>query len=284
MSAKRVGAGVILALALAACGSSDPTATSTPRLPTPTPTSASEVNAHNIWLPTPGTTWQWQLEELPADLTLSVDAYDLDLFDTDASEVAELRAAGRHAICYLSAGNWEEWRDDAADFPEHVIGNAYDGWEGERWLDICQVDALAPVMLARLDLCAGKGFSAIEPDNIDGYTNDTGFPLTYDDQLTFNRWLAAAAHQRGLSIGLKNDDEQVADLVADFDWALTEDCFDQGWCDEMTPFIDVGKAVFAAEYTDTGISLEDFCEDARALGFSAILKDRGLGQALEACS
>jgi hypothetical protein len=212
-----------------------------------------------------------------------VDVYDLDLFETDAAEIAQLRADGKHAICYLSAGTWEEWRDDTGDVPPAVIGNAYDGWEGERWLDIRQIDALAPVMLARLDLCAAKGFSAIEPDNIDGYTNDTGFPLTYDDQLAFNRWLAVVAHEHGLSIGLKNDDEQVADLVDHFDWALTEGCFDQGWCKEMALFIDAGKAVFAAEYTDTGITLDDFCADARAMRFSATLKDRGLDQALEAC-
>jgi hypothetical protein len=51
----------------------------------------------------------------------------------------------------------------------------------------------------------------------------------------------------------------------------------------MALFIDAGKAVFAAEYTDTGITLDDFCADARAMRFSATLKDRGLDQALEAC-
>jgi len=226
ISSKRLGALVLLALVLVACGTAEPTATSEP---TPSSTSPpASVTAFNIGLPTPGVTWQRQLEDLSADLTLDVDVYDLGLFETDAAEIAQLRADGKHAICYLSAGSWEEWRDDTGDVPPAVIGNAYDGWEGERWLDIRQIDALAPVMLARLDLCAAKGFSAIEPDNIDGYTNDTGFPLMYDDQLVFNHWLAVVAHEHGLSIGLKNDDEQVADLVDHFDWALTEGCFDQG--------------------------------------------------------
>ena len=44
-------------------------------------------------------------------------------------------------------------------------------------MDIRRIDLLAPVMDARLDQCASKGFDGIEPDNIDGYTNDTGFPL-----------------------------------------------------------------------------------------------------------
>jgi hypothetical protein len=39
-------------------------------------------------------------------------------------------------------------------------------------------------------------------DNVDGFTNATGFPLTPVDQLTYNRFLAMEAHVRGLSIGL----------------------------------------------------------------------------------
>jgi hypothetical protein len=75
--------------------------------------------------------------------------------------------------------------------------------------------------VTRLRLCREKGLDAVEPDNIDAYTNDTGFPMTYEDQLRFNRWLASEAHALGLSIGLKNHPEQVPDLVSDFDWALT---------------------------------------------------------------
>jgi len=149
--------------------------------------------------------------------------------------------------------------------------------------DIRRIDLLAPILRARLDQCAKKGFDGVEPDNIDGYTNNTGFPLTYQDQLKFNIWLSKEVHARGLSIGLKNDSDQVADLLAYFDWALTEDCFYQGWCSDMSPFILTGKPVFAAEYTDTGITLGDFCPQAENLRFSAILKHRNLDAYQEVC-
>ena len=71
--------------------------------------------------------------------------------------------------------------------------------------------------MTRLRLCREKGFDAVEPDNIDAYTNDTGFPMTYEDQLRFNRWPASEAHALGLSIGLKVDPDQIHDLVFDFD-------------------------------------------------------------------
>ena len=234
------------------------------------------------WQPALYDTWQWQLT---GTLDLSVDAaiHDIDLFDTPATTVAALHRQGRHVICYISVGSWEDWREDAAAFPPEVLGNDYAGWEGERWLDIRRLDLLGPILQARFDLCQAKGFDAIEPDNIDGYQNATGFPLTEADQLAFNRWLAAEAHRRGLSIGLKNVPDLAPALLDDFDWALTEDCFDQGWCSQMDVFVKAGKPVFAAEYTDTGMTLTRLCPQAAAHGFSAILKDRDLSAPRQVC-
>jgi endo-alpha-1,4-polygalactosaminidase (GH114 family) len=262
--------------------------------PTPTPlASPAEVRpgeASGIpesWRHLPaGASWQWQLSGLPVDPSFDVDVYDIDLFDNEASTVTALHAQGRKVICYLSVGSWEDWRPDADQFPASVLGNDYEGWPGEKWLDIRQIDLLAPIMCARLDQCKTKGFDGIEPDNMDGYTNDTGFPLTYQDQLDYNVWLAQEAHARGLSIGLKNDDEQVADLLPAYDWALTEDCFAQDWCDAVAPFVAAGKAVFAAEYTDEWSAsrfLDEVCPLADRLGFSAILKDRELEAWRQAC-
>ena len=38
--------------------------------------------------------------------------------------------------CYFSAGTFEDWRDDADQFPASVIGKALPEWDGENWLDI----------------------------------------------------------------------------------------------------------------------------------------------------
>jgi hypothetical protein len=238
------------------------------------------------WQPSPGTSWQWQLTDLPIDQSFDVDVYDIDLFDNDASTVAALHAQGRIVLCYISVGSWEDWRPDADQFPSEVLGNDYEGWPGERWLNIRRIDLLTPIMRARLDLCRDKGFDGVEPDNVDGYTNDTGFPLTYQDQLTYNTWLAGEAHARGLSIGLKNDEAQAADLVSYFDWAMTEDCFADAWCEEMAPFTSAGKAIFAAEYTDqftAGQFLNLVCPQAKALSLDVILKDRDLDAWRQAC-
>ena len=231
------------------------------------------------WRPPADTSWQWQLSDLPVDQSFAVEMYDIDLFENRARTVAALQAQGRRVVCYISVGSWEDWRPDADEFPAAVLGKDYGGWPGENWLDIRQIGVLAPIMRARLDQCQAKGFDGVEPDNVDGYTNDTGFPLTYQDQLVYNTWLADEAHARGLSIGLKNDEDQAEDLAPVFDWAMTEDCFAEEWCEEMEPFFDAGKAIFGAEYIDQ-LTISQFtngvCPRAQSMGFSVILKDRDL--------
>lgn len=228
------------------------------------------------WQPAVNSTMQLQFSGMPLDLSYAVTVYDVDLFDTSSATVSQLQSQGRRVVCYINVGAWEDWRADANAFPSSVLGNDYEGWPGEKWLDIRQIELLAPIMRARMDECKSKGFDGIEPDNINGYQNPTGFSLTANDQLAYNRWLANEAHSRGLSIGLKNDSEQVGELLAYYDWALTEDCFDQGWCGELSPFIAAGKPVFAIEYTDTGAQTSQFCPQARQLGINAMLKHREL--------
>ena len=234
------------------------------------------------WHPTVGLTWQWQIGDNNIDTSIAADVYDIDLY-VDQSIIDELHAEGRKVIGYISVGSWEDWRPDRDDFPPEVLGNKYEGWKGERWLDIRQIDKLAPIMLARLDRCQAKGFDAVEPDNMEIHGNHTGFPINYADQLKYALWLADEAHKRGLAIGVKNASDQVKDLVERFDFAITEDAFYYGWAEKMRPFIEAGKPVFAAEYTDLPGDFAVFCERSRQLQFSTILKHRGLDAWVKPC-
>ena len=231
------------------------------------------------WTPALNTTWQWQLTT-PVDQTVSVAMYDIDLFDNSAKVVASLHAQGRRVVCYLSAGSWEDWRPDAASFPASVLGLTLDGYPDEKWLDIRNLAVLGPIMSARLDLCKSKGFDAVEPDNIDGYSNKTGFPLKYSDQITYNTWIANAAHARGLSVALKNDVDQVADLLSVFDWTLNEQCFEYQECSTLLPFISAGKAVFNVEYN---LATTQFCPQANTLNFNSMQKDENLDATRTPC-
>lgn len=243
-----------------------------PETMTPAILPSSLPPASERWHPSPGLSWQWQLDE-DVDTSVEADVYDIDLY-ADQSAIDELHARGVKVICYISVGSWEDWRPDADQFPDEVLGRNYEGWPGERWLDIRRIDLLAPIMRARLDLCQAKGFDGVEPDNIEIYTNRTGFPLTYADQLAYAKWLADEAHARGLAIGIKNAPEMVADSLNFFDFAITEDAFYYDWIREMLPFIEAGKPIFAAEYTDMPVDFDAACAWGRQHNVSFILKNR----------
>ncbi len=234
------------------------------------------------WQPETRLTWQWQLDSTDVDASLAVQVIDLD-YETDPAVIAALKEKGIRAICYISVGSWENWRPDANQFPAELLGKRYRGWPGERWLDIRRLDLLAPLLGARLDHCQKSGFDAIEPDNMDIASNASGFPITYADQLAFAQWLAQEAHARGLAIGQKNAPEMTADLVDVFDFAISEDCFAQGWCEELLPYNNAGKAVFAAEYTDTDVDFPAACKWATQTDFSFILKNRDLDSWIQNC-
>ncbi len=220
------------------------------------------------WKPSPGTSWQWQLSGV-IDTSLDVKMYDIDLFDVSTEMIEQLHHDGRVVICYFSAGTYEDWRPDEAAFPRQVLGNPLQEWPGERWLDIRKIDQLEAVMSERLDLAVEKNCDGVEPDNVDGYANHTGFPLSSTDQLAYNTWLAGQAHQRNLSVGLKNDLGQISDLLPFFDWALNEECFTYRECDLLIPFIAAGKAVFGVEYL---LEPADLCSQANALNFDFLIK------------
>src|SRR5262245_13764521 len=233
-------------------------------LPDPAP-------CHDCWQPALRTAWQWQLQG-KIDQSVRARMYDVDMFETRAATVDSLHDKGRAVVCYVDAGTWENFRPDSDDFPDSVKGKS-NGWPGERWLDVRALAVLRPILARRVGKCAEKGFDGIEFDNVDGYANDTGFPLTGRDQLRFNVWLATVAHRHGLSVALKNDLGQVGKLLPYFDFALDEQCFQYHECFRLRPFIDADKAVFEVEYK---LDPPEFCPKANDMKFNSMKKQLSL--------
>ena len=235
----------------------------------------------HYWKPHAGATWQWQLSA-EVGTPLKVDVYDID-WEVDKATVDKLHAAGIKVICYVSVGSWEDFRPDAKNFPKAVIGKDYDGWPGEKYVDIRSPE-LRNIMSARFDVCQQKGFDAIEPDNQDVYElgADSGFPLTKQDGVDYAKWLAASAHSRGMGIGQKNAASLTKDIVATYDWALTESCYSDGnWCGDVQAYVDAGKPVFMCEYEAK--SFEAACAAWQKHKFSPILKGLDLDAPVTFC-
>ena len=224
--------------------------------------------ANGWWTPSGRLSWQIQFSGR-IDKTVAADAFDLDAFDTKEQLVSRLHDQGRRVVCYINAGAWENWRPDAGRYPDSIKGKPLEGWPGERWLDIRRIDLLGPILTDRIAMCAAKGFDGVEFDNVDGYTNATGFPLTADDQLIFDRWLADSAHAAGLAVGLKNTLDLADSLVPSFDFAILEQCFQYRECGRASPFLDAGKPVLDIEYS---LARTAFCSRAQRLGLFAMRK------------
>ncbi len=243
------------------------TTTTAPQTTTTAPPSAPPTSSTGMWLPSSAHSlgFQWVLDSAlnlsdPIQMGLrdfngntlpAPDIYDIDGDYNSAATVAALHAQGKKVVCYMDAGVYENYRADASSFPASVIGNADDGWNGSYWLDVRQISVLEPIMKARIANCKAKGFDAVEPDEIDGYSNDPGFPITYADQLAYNEAFAGWVHQAGMSVLLKGDIDQAVDLQPYFDFTLNEECDLYQECSPgLDAFSNAGKAVFIAEYPD----------------------------------
>lgn len=228
------------------------------------------------------------------------DVYDIDGEMNPKATVDYLHARGKKVICYIDAGVYETYRSDAYKFQQltpQIWGKPDEGWDNSYWLDIRRVSELEPIMKARMQMCKDKGFDAIEPDEIDGWENSldpntnepsatngaTGFALTYQDQLIYNRALAQWAHEIGMSIGQKGDIIQTIDLVDYFDWTLNEECHAYSECrnpydptsDTEVPglqlYTQANKAVFIAEYKGyTATKWSSICQMSRTNHFNTV--------------
>lgn len=260
---------ILFLAGLAACSSATPA-------PGALPHAVPAASGPGRWIPTAGTTYQIQYAG-KLDTSVAAAVYDLDVNDTTAATVAALHKAGAKVVCYVDVGTWEKWRPDAGKFPKSVLGKPDGGWPGERWLDVRQTKILEPLMDARMALCASKGFDGVDPDNMDGFENKTGFPLTYADSLAYDTWVARDAHEHGLTAAQKGDNDQVKDLVKVFDYAVVEQCYKQGWCKQFTLYTNQNRLVVDVEY---GLPQSTFtgktCPSDAGYNITAILKHLNL--------
>lgn len=178
----------------------------------------------------------------------NIPIFDVDLFYTNKSAIDTLQTQGKKVICYFSAGSSEDWRPDYVDFPIADKGPCLNGWAGERYLNI-RTEGVFNVMQKRIQLAAEKGCDAIDPDNVDGFSNENSFSLTASDAITYVRKLANYAHSLGMGMGLKNSQTLLPSVMDVIQFAVNEECaIASGECDPYLDLIEAGKPVFHIEY------------------------------------
>ncbi|PBP18790.1 hypothetical protein BUE80_DR010445 [Diplocarpon rosae] len=241
----------------------------------------------SFWRPEAGTSWQIVLQYALNDTSANVSVYDIDLYTNDPSTIKQLHDDGRKVICYFSAGSYEDFRPDSSDFKKSDYGKGLDGWPGEWWLNISSAN-VRKIMSARLDLAQEKGCDGVDPDNVDGYDNDTGLDLTKAQAVDYLTFLAIEAHSRNMSIGLKNAGGIVNSTLPMMQWQVNEQCLQYDECEQFQPFIENNKPVFHIEYPDSAprITSEDnttYCDSTSDDGFSTLLKNMDLDDWYQTC-
>jgi len=239
------------------------------------PCASMPIMNSTYWQPECGAAWQIEIQNPLTNTANNASIYDIDLFDNSALTIKALHKLSRKVICYFSAGTYENWRSDASSFQKSDYAKAVGGWPGEFWLNTSSPN-VRTIMSKRLDLAASKGCDGVDPDNIDGYDNDTGLDLDQDAAVDYLQFLAREAHARKISIGLKNGGAIVPRVVDIVQWDVNEQCSQYKECNLFTPFIKAGKPVFHIEYKKTA----SMCKNA---GFSTIYKNLNLGDAAKYC-
>jgi hypothetical protein len=216
----------------------------------------------------PNMSLQYQISA-ELDTRVDVQLFVSDLFDTSAQQVAALHAAGRLAMAYVSVGSLERWREDADQFPRAAVGATLAAYPDEAWLDIRQAEVRA-LMQARFDLARRKGFDGLFVSTLGGYNAPNGFELTRADELDYTLFLADAAHDRSLSIGLSGDFELSPQLVRAYDWAIAIGCIAADSCVQLAPLQAAGLAVFDLEIE--GVDHDGACKRAAAYAIPITFK------------
>ncbi|WP_242906259.1 endo alpha-1,4 polygalactosaminidase [Actinomadura terrae] len=225
------------------------------------------------------------------------EVFDIDLYADAAvagnnttlntAAVKAIHARGAKAICYIDSGSVEKVRPDYPQYVEwheahgkSLIGKSYPGFPEENYANINndkgQRDFVLKMQEARVRKCVQAGFDAVEFDVVNAHEDGagvTGWQVSADSQLVFNRALADMAHRHGLAAGLKNDLGQIPQLVSSFDFMVNEECWEFRECDRLKPFIAAGKPVFGVEYKPSrGPDPLAFCREAVSLRFGFIKK------------
>jgi len=265
-----LGCALLLALALPACDglSADLVTTNGSELPDAGGTAGNAGSAGSVT-----ESWQIQLTGTP-DMSFDVDRYELDLFALDEATVTSLHDAGRKLNCYVSVGTAEPWRSDFDELPEDAIGQPLANYPDERWLDV-RAEGVRSVMNQRLMLAAATGCDAVELANLSAHRADSGFPLSYMQELEYATWLIEQAHGRGMAAGVSASDDLLPALAPLADWGLTDECLASDSCLAFQPFSDLGKPVFMIEYGSEN-DAPALCAEAAQLGFSLVIKRRAL--------
>lgn len=193
-----------------------------------------------------------------------------------------------YSICYVNAFQTQDDagglnRPDAkSNWPRDLVLTRLGddpNWGGEYLVDIStpeKREQAAEWVQQMIDGCAGKGFDAVEYDNLDSWTRFDGTPLEgrvpfgRKEALEFAKLITGRAHDAGMAVGQKNTTDITraeADRVG-FDFAVAEECGRWNECEAY-------RKVYGDHVVDIEYRKRDFGKACAAVGdrIAVVLRD-----------
>ncbi|GHD82067.1 glycosyl hydrolase family 114 [Salinibacterium amurskyense] len=196
-------------------------------------------------------------------------------------DASEEPLAGAYSICYLNGFQSQP----GESWPSELLLRDAEGdpvidanWPDETLLDIRTAsnrEAIAERLAPLIEDCAGKGFVAVEFDNLDSYTRSEGI-LEREQAVAMATLFVQLGHSSGLAVAQKNSAELLGEAASaiGFDFAIVEECDQYSECGDFTDFY--GDAVIDVEYTDElRRPFTEVCADAATPPIT-MLRDRDL--------
>lgn len=198
-------------------------------LPTTRPIILTTPAAPTSWSKLPvSASWQVVLQaQTEVRAEQGIDVYDIDI-DSSNATFQSLLSANKHVVYYFSAGTSETWRSDVGCFNHHLGAQDYGcnfggDFPDEFWLNTSSIE-VREIMQHRIQHAKDRNCSAIDPDNIDGYTNPNGIGATDADTIDYMKFLSREARSRGMGLALKNSIGIVPNVSSYVDLAVNEQC------------------------------------------------------------
>ena len=230
-----------------------------------------------------------------------------------AGKIEELHARDVKVVCHLETGAIRLTDPDAKKFPGaaaamvpdrpdppdagSVVGYSVD----DNHLDVRFLDIRAAsrplwtkYMWKRFDLAQQIGCDGIDTDhNYSIYVDSmdrpiSGFSIAVNEQVSWYQEIAAQAHMREISVGMRNGYQlpSLIDVAApDFDFMFIDRCGEIGDCDMTRPFINLQRVVFAIDYVTSELGTPNFpagiCQtQQRAQISEGLIKDDAISSAM----
>jgi hypothetical protein len=237
------------------------------------------------WSKPPATaSWQVVLQSsIEVRAEAGVDVYDIDIDSSDAT-FQSLLDANKYIVCYFSAGTSEDWRSDVGCFNHHLgtqdYGCNFGGdFPDEFWLNTSSIK-VRRIMQTRIQYAKDRNCSAIDPDNIDGYSNPNGIGATPADAIDYIKFLSREARSRGMGLGLKNSLDIVPDVTSYVDFAVNEQCIQYNECNKYNALFSSSLPVFNIEYPTGSVTTTwpaaqatARCKSSKAYGYPLLQTD-----------